>query len=108
VAVSAWWLDERCGAVEQVREELHALRAHNLARVLVDERICAVTQNAAFRYVHFLELFAPHGLHREPPQPRYRPYNVADGHLLLLMHFAGPAKLAMWPDRRERGVPQIR
>src|SRR5258708_30088109 len=48
----AWWLDERCFAVEHAGEEPRALRAHNLARVLVDERICAVTQDSSFRHLH--------------------------------------------------------
>src|SRR6266446_2569230 len=79
-----WWLDERCFAVEQVGEEPHALRAHNLARVLVDECICAVTQDSSFRHLHVLELFTPHGFHRKPPQRRYGAYVSTDRHVFLL------------------------
>ena len=52
-------LDERCFAVEKVGEELHALRAHNLARVLVNERIGTITEDTSFRNLHIVELFAP-------------------------------------------------
>src|SRR6266481_3722789 len=89
-----WWLDERCFAVEQVGEEPHALRAHNLARVLVDECICAVTQDSSFRHLHVLELFAPHGLHRKPPQRCYGAYVFTDRHVFLPKRF----RATSWPS----------
>src|SRR5258705_6517085 len=83
MAARAWGLDERSFAVEKVGEEPHALRAHDLARILGDECIYAVTQDSSFRHLHVLELFAPHGLHRKPPQRCYEAYLFTNRHMLL-------------------------
>src|SRR5258705_6576606 len=101
MAARAWWLDERCFAVEKVGEEPHALRAHDLARILVDECIYAVTQNSSFRHLHVLELFAPHGLHRKPPQRRYGAYVFTDRHVFLLKRF----RAISWPSTHSQRCP---
>src|SRR5258705_2288981 len=101
MAARAWWLDERCFAVEKVGEEPHALRAHDLARILVDECIYAVTQDSSFRHLHVLELFAPHGLHRKPPQRCYEAYVFTDRHVFLPKRF----RAISWPSETIR-VPK--
>src|SRR5258705_13478356 len=87
MAARAWWLDERCFAVEKIGEEPHALRAYDLARILIDECIYAVTQDSSFRHLHVLELFAPHGLHRKPPQRCYEAYVFTNRHVFLPKRF---------------------
>src|SRR5229473_1965617 len=62
--------------------------------VLVDECICAVTQDSSFRHLHVLELFAPHGLHRKPPQRCYEAYVFTDRHVFLPKRF----RAISWPS----------
>src|SRR5262245_55017562 len=63
-----WWLDKHRSTRQQVRKQLHALRARHLACCSIDERVGTVTQAPLFCDRHLLELFALHGLDREPPE----------------------------------------
>ena len=67
-ALRPWWLDKSRSARQQVRKQPHAFRARHLACFSIDERVGTVTQDPSFCCRHLLELFAFHGLDREPPE----------------------------------------
>src|SRR5262249_21550267 len=68
VTIRSWGLDKSRSTRQQVRKQLHALCARHLACVRIDERVGTVTHAPACCDRHLLELFALHGLDREPPE----------------------------------------